>query len=140
MKHWILAIALVATPALAEDNRQLAPMSPAAQESLRSEMRDNLVALNQVLSLMANGKLQEAGELAEASLGISAMGKHRTQPIDARPGLQMPADMHQIGRDGHRAASEFARAAAAGDRDAAMARLPGLTSACVACHHSYRIR
>ena len=38
------------------------------------------------------------------------------------------------------AASEFAAAAKTGDRDKALALLPNLTSACVACHFSYRTR
>ena len=42
--------------------------------------------------------------------------------------------------DGHKAASEFARIAATGDRDTTIAALPSLTAACVACHYSYRLR
>ena len=49
-------------------------------------------------------------------------------------------DMHGIGMDGHQAASEFAAVARTGDRDKALALLPNLTSACVACHFSFRTR
>lgn len=132
--------ALLAGQAFADDVRQLAPLPPAAQEALRQEMLDNLRALNEILTLMAAGKLKEAGEHAERTLGQSAMGKHRDKPFDARPGPHMPPAMHGIGIDGHRAASEFAKAAASGDRDRALTLLPGLTGACVACHHSYRTR
>jgi hypothetical protein len=103
-------------------------------------MRDNLVALNEVLTLMAQGKIKEAGEAAEAKLGVSAMGKHRSKPMDARPGPHMLPAMHGVGMDGHRAVSEFAAVAKTGDRDKALALLPNLTSGCVACHFSYRIR
>jgi hypothetical protein len=133
-------IALLAGNALAEDSRQLAPLPPPAQEALREEMRGNLLAINEILSLMAAGKVKEAGQLAETSLGQSAMGRHRGKPLDARPGAHMPPAMHEIGLDGHRAASEFARVAATGDRDKAIAELPKLTGACVACHYSWRIR
>jgi hypothetical protein len=126
--------------ALAEDNRQLARLPPAAQEALREEMLGNLLAINEILTLMAAGKVKEAGQLAETSLGQSAMGRHRGKPLDARPGAHMPPAMHEIGLDGHRAASEFARVAATGDRDKAIAELPKLTGACVACHYSWRIR
>ena len=85
-------------------------------------------------------KIWEAGELVEARLGMSAMGKHRDKPFDARPGPHMPPAMHGIGMDGHKAASEFATAAKTGDRDKALALLPNLTSGCVACHYSYRTR
>jgi hypothetical protein len=115
-------------------------LPPAAQEALRQEMLDNLLAVNEILSLLAEGKVREAGDAAEAKLGRSAMGKHRDKPIDARPGPHMPPAMHGIGMDGHKAASEFAAAAKGGDRDKALALLPNLTSGCVACHFSYRTR
>ena len=140
MKNLVFALFLLPTVAFGEDARQLATLPPPAQEALREEMRDNLVALNEVLTLMAQGKIKEAGEAAEAKLGVSAMGKHRSKPMDARPGPHMPPAMHGVGMDGHRAVSEFAAVAKTGDRDKALALLPNLTSGCVACHFSYRIR
>ncbi|MFN4327048.1 MAG: cytochrome C [Azonexus sp.] len=140
MKTLLAMLPLISTVAVAEDTRQLAPLPPAAQESLRQEMLDNLVAVNDVLSLMAEGKVKEAGEAAETRLGVSAMGKHRMKPVDARPGPHMPPAMHGIGLDGHKAVSEFAAVAKTGDRDKALALLPNLTSACVACHYAYRTR
>ncbi|MCF8178405.1 MAG: hypothetical protein K9J74_07845 [Sulfuritalea sp.] len=137
---FLIAAVLLSGQALAEDTRQLATLPPAAQESLREEMRGNLVAINEILTLMAAGKVKEAGEVAERSLGRGAMGKHMNKPFDARPGPNMPPDMHRIGMDGHGEVSEFARAAATGDRDKALAMLPKLTSACIACHYSFRIR
>ena len=140
-----LFLALTATVgssglALADDARELVKLPPAAQDSLREEMQGNLVALNEVLSLMAAGQVKEAGEVAEAKLGRSAMGKHRNKPFDARPGPHMPPAMHGIGMDGHKAVSEFATVAKTGDRDKALALLPNLTAACVGCHFSYRTR
>jgi len=147
MKAPIFAIFLASTvtvgsagPALADDARQLARLPPPAQEALRQEMLDNLLAVNEILSLMAAGKVREAGEVAEGKLGRSAMGKHRDKPFEARPGPHMPPAMHGIGMDGHQAASEFAAVAKTGDRDKALTLLPNLTSACVACHFSFRTR
>lgn len=140
MKKLLLLAALLATPVLAEDTRLLAPLPPPAQETLRQEMLDNLMALNEILALMAENKVIEAGEVAETRLGQSAMGKNARLPYEARPGPQMPQTMHRLGMEGHRTASEFARAAATGDRDQAMAMLPGLTGTCVACHAAYRVR
>jgi hypothetical protein len=140
MKVFIFGLLFLSTVALAEDSRQLATLPPAAQESLRQEMLDNLLAVNEVLTLMAAGKTKEAGEAAEAKLGVSAMGKHRSKPFDARPGPHMPPAMHGIGMDGHKAVSEFAAVAKTGDRDKALALLPNITSACVGCHFSYRTR
>jgi hypothetical protein len=125
---------------LAEDHRQLATLPPAAQEVLREEMLGNMLAINEILTLVAAGKLKEAGQAAESTLGQSAMGRHRDKPFEARPGPHMPPAMHGIGMDGHRAASEFARAAIGGDRELALSLLPKLTGACVACHYSWRTR
>ena len=140
MRAFSLIAAFVAGNALAEDHRQFAPLPPAAQESLREEMLGNLLAINEILTLMAAGKVKEAGQLAETSLGQSAQGKHRDKPFNARPGPHMPPAMHGIGIDGHVAASEFAKAASSGDREKALALLPKLTEGCIACHYSWRTR
>jgi hypothetical protein len=124
----------------AADTRQLASMPVAAQENLRLEMLDNLLALNEILTLIGAGKLPEAGDVAEQRLGRSAQGKNRNLPFDARPGPHMPPAMHAIGMDGHVVASEFAKVAKSGDRDAALAMLPKLTGPCVACHFSWRTK
>lgn len=137
---FILLAASLALPAAAEDMRQLAPLPPPAQETLRQEMRDNLIALNEIIALLAEDKLTAAGEVAETRLGRSAMGQNATLPREARPGPQMPRAMHTMAIDGHLAASAFAEAATAGDRPLAMQRLGGLTGTCVACHAAYRIR
>ena len=135
------SLALLAGAAqAAEDTRQLAAMPAAAAANLQVEMRASLLALNEIISRVVAGQLKEAGEVAEKELGLSAMGKHRSQPFDARPGPHMPPAMHAIGIDGHKAASEFARIAASGDREKTIAALPSLTTACVGCHYAYRIR
>ena len=93
MKALIFALFLASTAAVADDARQLVKLPPPAQDALREEMQGNLVALNEVLSLLAAGKVREAGEAAETRLGLSAMGKHRDKPFDARPGPHMPPPM-----------------------------------------------
>ena len=140
MKNFIFALFFLSTVATADDAREWVQLPAAAQETLRQEMLDNLVAINEVLSLMAAGKIKEAGDVAEARLGVSAMGKHRGQPFEARPGPHMPPAMHGIGMEGHKTASEFAAVARSGDRDKALVLLPNLTAACIACHFSYRTR
>ena len=140
MKKLLTLVLLLALPAAAEDTRQLVKLTPQAQEVLRREMLDNLIAINEILALVAENKLKEAGEVAEARLGRRAMGRHAALPFESRPGPQMPPEMHTLGRDGHFAASEFAAAAASGERVGALAPLPNLTANCVACHASYRTR
>lgn len=140
MKKLLLIAAMLTMPAAAEDARQLAKLTPEAQAVLRQEMLDNLIALNEIHALIGENRIREAGEVAEARLGRSAMGKNARLPFEQRPGPQMPPAMHDLGRSGHLAASEFAAAAASGDRERALAKLPGLTASCVACHASYRTR
>ncbi|MBK1715227.1 cytochrome C [Rubrivivax gelatinosus] len=141
--HRAAALAcLVLAPAAfaAEDMRQLASLTPAAQATLRDEMLGNLRAVNEIIGLLGAGKLAEAGAVAETELGIAAMGRNRLLPMDARPGPQMPPAMHRLGIDGHQAASRFADAAKAGDQPLALQRLGELTTSCVACHHAWRVR
>lgn len=141
MKKWLCILALAwGVSAHAEDTRQFVKLTPAAQETLRQEMLDNLLALNEIVSLLADNKVKEAGAAAEERLGRGAMGKNARLPFDARPGPQMSKEMHSLGIEGHFTASEFAQAAAGGNRDAALAKLPAIMGNCIACHASYRTR
>ncbi len=136
----VLLGALSAPLAQAQDARQLVEMPAAARETLRQEMLDNLVAWNEIVDLLARAKVKEAGEVAEARLGLSAMGKNRALPLDARPGAHMPPAMRDLGTRGHQAASAFAAAAAGGDLTKALAAMPDMTASCAACHLTYRTR
>ncbi|MEW6513097.1 MAG: cytochrome C [Pseudomonadota bacterium] len=140
MKRIFFVLALLALPVAAEDTRQFAKLTPEARETLRLEMFDNLLALNNILTLLAANQVKEAGEVAEKELGRGAMGKNRHLPFEARPGPQMLRDMHQLAIAGHFAASDFATAAASGDREKALAALPAVTGTCIACHATYRTR
>ena len=144
--RWLRACtvcACLASPvasAAPEDARSLARLPAPALATLREEMLGNLRALHQIIELVSTGKVTQAGDLAERELGVSAMGRHRQLPLEARPGPHMPAAMHALGIEGHQAASRFAREASSGDRERALAALPALTTACVSCHHAYRTR
>jgi Cytochrome C' len=146
-----------AAPAFAEDARQLVDMPAAARDIMRQAMIENLGTLNSVLGLLAEGKLKEAGDAAESGFGISSMGRHMgggmgpggrmaTGPgmgMGLRgmgPGRYMPEGMRSLAIGMHTAASDFARAAAAGDRDKAMQALQAVTADCFACHSSFRTR
>lgn len=136
----VVAVLSGSTPASAQDARQLVKLPAPAEETLRQEMRDNLVALNEIVSLTVAGKVKEAGEAAEKKLGTSVMGQHRTKPLEARPGPHMTPAMHDIAKQQHQAASAFAAIAATGDREKALTALPTLSSACLGCHLAFRIR
>ncbi|MBU1236102.1 MAG: cytochrome c [Gammaproteobacteria bacterium] len=113
-------------------------MPAEARASLRAEMLDFQTALHQIVDGLARGNSAEAADVAEKTIGVSAMGRHRTSPPNARPGMYMPNDMHAIARDMHVAASEFAKVARTGNTAKALTALTAVTGACVGCHRTYR--
>lgn len=120
------------------DGRQLVDMPAPARAELRAEMLDFQSALTTILGALAQQQFAQAADTAENQIGLSAMGRHRNAPQQARPGMYMPNDMHAIARTMHSAGSEFAKVARTGDTPRALAALQALTAACVACHRSYR--
>jgi cytochrome c556 len=148
MKKLLFALALVAvapapTFAADADGRQFVEMSPEARAETRAEMLDFQTALHSIIAALGERKFKDAAETAEKMIGVSAMGRHRNSPPNARPGMFMPNDMHAIARGMHMAGSEFAKVAKAskdgkGDPSKALAALQAVTGACVACHRSYR--
>lgn len=119
-----------------EDSRQLVELPDMMQQHMMANMRDHLVALNEILVNMANDNLDEAANIAEFRLGMSSMKAHGAHHM----AKFMPEDMRQAGTNMHRAASRFALKAHEGDVLPAYKALSEITSACVACHSSYRIR
>lgn len=142
MRHvWLLLLAVppwLTFAADAGDTRQLVEMPTEARAGLRAEMLDFQSALHQVVEALATGKFADAANIAENNIGTSAMGRHRTAPSNARPGMFMPADMHAIARNMHFAATEFAKTARTGDLAKSLGALQPVMGACVACHRSYR--
>jgi len=140
MKHLLLIIA-AALPMLtsaSEDSRQFVKMSAEARAEMRAEMLDFQTALHLIIGALGEQKFTDAADIAEKQMGISAMGRHRTAPANARPGMFMPNDMHAIARGMHVSASEFAKIAKTGDTAKTLAALQAVTGACVTCHRSYR--
>ncbi len=148
MRHTMLILSLLlpATlvqaqpPAPPQDQRQLVNMPDLPRNLMRIDMQDHLVALNEIIGYLAENKLAAAGETAEKRMGQSTMGKHAYMARGQGPGRFMPDTMRQMGWNMHDAASEFAKVAKSGDQAKSMAALQQLTSSCVACHMSFRIR
>ena len=119
-----------------EDSRQLVELPEFMQQHMMSNMRDHLVSLNEILINMANGRLDQAAEVAESRLGMSSLESHGASHM----AKFMPEGMRQAGTSMHRAASRFALKAQEGEELPAYNALSEVTSACVACHSDYRIR
>ncbi len=71
-----------------------------------SNMRDHLVAINEILTYMANNQLDQAAEVAESRLGMSSLESHGASHM----AKFIPEGMRQTGTSMHRAASRFATA------------------------------
>lgn len=120
------------------DLRQLVSMPEQTRQFMREDMLDHLSALNEIIGLMANNKLDAAADVAETRMGKSSMGKYRSTGMG--PGRFMPLEMRNIGWGMHESATEFSQLATKGEVDNAYRALQKVTSACVACHYSYRTR
>jgi cytochrome c553 len=124
------------TSSAIEDSRQLVDMPEMMHLHMMSNMRDHLMAINEILVKTANGQLDQAAIVAESRLGMSSLESHGASHM----GGFMPEGMRQAGTNMHRAASRFALKAQEGEVLAAYKALSEVTTACVACHSGYRIR
>ena len=121
-----------------KDERTLVSMPEAVQQVLRKDMLSHITTIDQLLTHLADKELKEAAALAEAKLGRGAMGKYRGTGMG--PGRFMPTDMHNIAFSMHQAADSFAGLARKGKLVESYKALQDITSHCVACHMSFRIR
>jgi len=118
------------------DARSLVQLPEMMQQHMMSNMRDHLVAINEILISMTKGDFEKAAEIAEYRLGMSSLESHGASHM----AKFMPEGMRQAGTAMHKAASRFALKAQEEDVSSAYNALSEVTSACVACHSGYRIR
>lgn len=131
-----LLVCASAISAADNDSRQLVKLPDMMQQHMMSNMRDHLVVINEILINLANGKLDEAADIAENRLGMSSLKSHGAHHM----AKYMPEGMQKIGTSMHRAASRFSLKAQEGEVLPAYSALSEVTSTCVACHSGYRIR
>ena len=120
----------------ADDTRQLVELPSMMQAHMLSNMRDHLISLNAILQHLDKGELDQAAEVAESRLGMSSLELHGASHMAGF----MPEGMRDIGTRMHHAASRFALKAQEGEPLPAYRALSEITTECVACHTSYRIR
>ncbi len=127
----------------AEDGRELVKLPTLMQEHMLANMRDHLVALDDVLGELADDNIDKAAEIVEKRLGMSSLSRHGAQHL----GKFMPKTMRAIGTQMHRAASRFVIVARNAELDPGKAShrkvygaLQAITENCNACHQAYRIR
>ena len=135
----LVALLAAVAPALTvavEDSREMVELPEMMQEHMLANMRDHLVALDEILKHLGDEAFEQAAEVAESRLGMGSMALHGADHMAPF----MPTGMQQTGTAMHKAASHFAVVAKEGDALHAYSTLRDITAACVACHSGYRIR
>lgn len=122
------------------DERQLVHYPEQMKSHTLMNMRDHLVTLQKIQLYLAKGQYDQAAEIAEQRLGMTAMELHGAKEASRF----MPKGMQVAGTAMHRSASRFAQAAidasVAGDLSAALEALAEVTASCIVCHNGYRLQ
>lgn len=123
-----------------KDTRQAVTFPKTLREHTLANMRDHLLALQEIQEALAKQEYDRAGDIAEQRLGMSSLQLHGAHDV----AKYMPKGMQEAGTAMHRNASRFAVAAkdagATGDVRPALAALASTTAQCVACHAGYRVK
>jgi hypothetical protein len=105
-----------------------------------ANMRDHLLALQEIQQALADGAYERAADVAERRLGMTSLQAHGAHDV----AKFMPAGMQAAGTAMHRSASRFAveaaNAGATADARKALGALANVTAQCVACHAAYRMK
>ena len=122
------------------DTRQPVKFPEPLKQHTLANMRDHLLALQEIQDHLGMGHFDVAAKIAENHLGMSSLGLHGAQ--DVAP--YMPQGMQDAGAAMHKAASRFAVAATdagvTNDYKAALTALGQVTATCVGCHAGYRLK
>ncbi len=139
---FVLAGLLVASIAFAAegDSRVAIEMPAMMQDHMRANMRDHLLAINEIQTLLAAGQYDAAADVAENRIGMSSLVAHGASHMAGF----MPQAMQDTGTAMHQAASRFAvisqEAGVTRDLTRALGALSQVTQQCVACHAGYRLK
>ena len=140
MRHQAQAAkATTGTMAAPKDTRQAVKFPKVLREHTLANMRDHLLALQEIQEALAKQEYDKAADIAEHRLGMSSLALHGAHDV----AQYMPKGMQEAGTAMHRHASRFAVAAkdagATGDVKPALAALAATTAQCVACHAGFRV-
>ena len=122
------------------DPREFVRFPDALRQRTLANMRDHLLALQQIQEALVRGQEDAAARIAEQRLGMSSLGLHEAHEV----AKYMPEGMQAAGTEMHRSASRFAIEAqntgVTGDLKPALEALSKVTAACVSCHAAYRLQ
>jgi len=126
--------------AAGKDTRQVVHFPTRLREETLANMRDHLLALQQIQESLSKFEFDQAGDIAEQRLGMSSMALHGAHEV----GKYMPPGMREAGSAMHRSASRLSVAArdagATGDLKPVFDAMANVTAQCVACHSGYRVK
>lgn len=134
------AILFMTSACFAEtDTREKVEFPEMMQQHMLANMRDHLLAINEIQTFLAVTEYEKAAEVAEQRLGMSSLDNHGA----AHMASMMPQAMQAMGTNMHKAASQFAitvvETSVSGDLKPALGALSKITQQCVACHQAYRV-
>lgn len=136
MKKILIVLFIFSTFLVAEDKRTYVKLPEMMQNHMMANMRDHLKALNEILISLENEEYDKAAQIAEERLGMTSLESHGASHM----AQFMPKKMAEIGTSMHKAASRFALKAEEENALEAYKGLSKITTACVACHSSYKIK
>ena len=123
-----------------EDARTAVDFPEPLRTHTLANMRDHLLAIQEIQQALAAGSFDKASQVAESRLGMTSLKSHGAHDV----AKFMPEGMQATGTQMHRSASRFAveaaDAGATGDVRAALGALSSVTAQCVACHAAYRMK
>jgi hypothetical protein len=120
-------------------SRQLLQMPGSAKNTLHIEMLERMQALQQIQQAIANGKPQDAAQIAIAGIGTGVMMRHGKRPPEAIPRNYMPETMKPLSMQSHMLGDELSEALKSEDRKRIDTKLTEVLGNCVACHGLYRV-
>ncbi|MDE2375942.1 MAG: hypothetical protein KGM94_01620 [Bradyrhizobium sp.] len=124
----------------AADTREFVSFPPELVVHTMANMRDHLLALQEISDSLANDQPDKAARIAEQRLGMSSLPLHGADEVAAF----MPKGMQDAGTTMHRAASRFAIEAqnvgVTGELKPALGALAEVMRACAGCHAGYRLK
>ena len=123
-----------------QDKREFVRFPDALREHTLSNMRDHLLALQEIQLHLGLGHNDIAAKIAESRLGMSSLSLHGAAEV----AKYMPQGMQDAGTAMHHAASRLAivvqDAAVTGDSKPVFTGMADLTAQCVGCHAGYRLQ
>ena len=123
-----------------QDKREFVRFPDALREHTLSNMRDHLLALQEIQLHLGLGHNDIAAKLAESRLGMSSLSLHGAAEV----AKYMPQGMQDAGTAMHHAASRLAivvqDAAVTGDSKPVFTGVADLIAQCAGCHAGYRLQ